>query len=294
MNPNADTTPPSLEARLACPLSGQPLARGTGPDGAAALVTMDGQHVYPLTNGAANLIPDPLPPELEERAVIWRRLQTNGALSYKMAPFLNLFATGGDEAQDFGGFVDLKGLVLEVGCGPQRQQPAYIQSSEPLVYWGLDPLAGEQPRDFPFVQGLAELLPFEPGLFDSLVYCSCLDHMLDFQRALKEAGRVLKPGGTVNLALDLFEHDDSRVAWWDLLRRGAGQTLRAAVRKGPWWAFKYALAMARLQTPPGAADPFHWQFPTLPAVTSALEKAGFAGLVEQRRGEMIFLRAAKQ
>ncbi len=293
MQPITQAPPPSLEANLVCPLSGQPLSRGTGPNGAAALVTPNGQHAYSLASGAANLIPDPLPPNLEERAAIWRQLQANGALSYQMAPFLNLFATGGDEAQDFGQFVELRGLVLEVGCGPQRVRPAYIQSPEPLIYWGLDPLVGEQPRDFPFVQGLAELLPFDAATFDSLVYCSCLDHMLDFERALGEAGRVLKSGGSINLALDLFEQDDSRVAWWDLLRRGAGQTLRAALRKGPWWALKYALAMARLQTPPGAADPFHWQFPTLPAVTSALEKAGFGNLVEQRRGEMVFLRASK-
>jgi SAM-dependent methyltransferase len=282
-----------LEAHLVCPLSGQPLEPRRQPGGGQALVTPDGNSAYPMESGVYNLIPAPLPSPLGDKAAMWRQLQENGLLSYEMAPFLNLFAAGGPVADDFADFMELRGLVLELGCGPGRQVPAYIKSQEPMVYWGLDPLVGEQPREFPFLLGMAELLPFGDGLFDSLVYCSCLDHMIDFGQALRQAGRVLKPGGCINLALDLIEETGPRPAWRDKMRRGASQTLRAALRKGPLWALNYALTMARLKTPSGASDPFHWHFPTLVAVKKTLAEAGFAGFVEKRRDDMIFLRATK-
>ncbi len=285
--------PPKLEENLVCPLSGLPLGLRPESGGGAALVTPDRRIFYPRESGVFNLIPDPLPSPLADKAALWRQLQENAMLGYEMAPFLNLFATGGPVARYLAAFMDLRGLVLEVGCGPQRGVPAYIPSENPVVYWGLDPLLGEQPRDFPFLLGMAELLPFGSAVFDSLVYCSCLDHMIDYAQALRQAARVLKPGGCINLALDLIEKSEPRPAWLDKIRRGASQTLRATLRKGPLWALNYALAMARLNTPHGAADPFHWRFPTLSGVKNTLQEAGFKGFVEQQRGGLIFLRAYK-
>lgn len=114
------------------------------------------------------------------------------------------------------------GRVLEIGIGSGLNLPFYGPNVRELV--GIDPspalldrarqayspsrLAAE------FVEGAAEALPFETGLFDTIVTTWTLCTIPDPGRALAEARRVLKPGG----ALLFIEHghaiDEPGVARW--------------------------------------------------------------------------------
>jgi Methyltransferase domain len=92
--------------------------------------------------------------------------------------------------------VGAKGLILDVGCDnptlSRQLFPAGVQ------YVGLDPGLG--PRSEPCLVGMAEFLPFRSQTLDGVAFLTSLDHVLDYQAALDEAHRVLKPGGQLFLA----------------------------------------------------------------------------------------------
>lgn len=89
-----------------------------------------------------------------------------------------------------------KGLVLDVGC----DSPALSRQLFPagVRYVGLDPGLG--PRSEPCLVGMAEFLPFRSQTLDGVAFLTSLDHVLDYQAALDEAWRVLRPGGQLFLA----------------------------------------------------------------------------------------------
>jgi hypothetical protein len=89
---------------------------------------------------------------------------------------------------------DLSGSVLDVGCDNVALSSSLFPES--CRYVGLDPFcqsAGVR------IIGVGESLPFKSGTFDNVVFNTSLDHILDYYLALKEARRVLKPGGTLVL-----------------------------------------------------------------------------------------------
>ena len=62
---------------------------------------------------------------------------------------------------------------------------------------GIDPLRGERSREFEFVQGLAEYLPFRDRTFDRVLFATSIDHVLVPELALAEAYRVTRLRGWV-------------------------------------------------------------------------------------------------
>jgi ubiquinone/menaquinone biosynthesis C-methylase UbiE len=94
--------------------------------------------------------------------------------------------------------------VLEAGCGTGAV-------SRDLALWpnvgeviGLDPSpvfltkARELAAGIPNVQfeeADARSLPYEDNAFDAVVFHTCLCHLPEPERAIEEAGRVLRPGG---------------------------------------------------------------------------------------------------
>jgi SAM-dependent methyltransferase len=101
------------------------------------------------------------------------------------------------------------GRVLDLGAGTGRDLPLYPPGTLAIA---LDPhpenvaRARRRAHGAPFVLGRAEALPFRDGTFDTVVCGLVLCSVDDPARALAEARRVLRPGGT----LRLLEHVRSR------------------------------------------------------------------------------------
>jgi len=84
-----------------------------------------------------------------------------------------------------------QGTVLDVGCDDVTISAALFPAG--CQYVGLDPFAQINER-FRII-GCGEFLPFCNEAFDNVVLNTSLDHMLDYQQAIAEAARVLKPDG---------------------------------------------------------------------------------------------------
>lgn len=82
------------------------------------------------------------------------------------------------------------GPVLDIGCGRGTRWPHF-----PAGYVGLDVVAEWDEGKFPFVQGMAEELPWPDATFESVLSVEAFDHFLDPRLAATEALRVLRPGG---------------------------------------------------------------------------------------------------
>jgi SAM-dependent methyltransferase len=146
--------------------------------------------------GVVDFTPHPLPDsDVDARRPLWERVERNGLVGYDANPEHNLSVTDREVTTAFGRFAGLQGLVLDVGCGPQSQ-PSYARELEGRLI-GIDPLRGADRREFEFVQGLGEYLPFRASVFDRVLFATTLDHMLSPRRALLEASRVTRSGGEI-------------------------------------------------------------------------------------------------
>jgi len=115
----------------------------------------------------------------------------------------------------------LHGAVLEIGFGTGLNLPHYPMAVTSLT--ALDPATllpkkvarriSEGSLPVELVRLSAEALPFEDGRFDCVVSTWTLCTIPDAVAALREVGRVLKPGGKY-VFLEHGRSDDARVARW--------------------------------------------------------------------------------
>lgn len=215
---------------LACPVCHVNLDLGSGE----AIHCRGCGRTYPASGGVPDFTPHPPPdPDVRDRWPLWEQLERNGHVAYENDPLSSLSIDDRDDCAAFALFAELGGLVLDVGCGPQRL-PSYAREF-PGVLVGIDPLLGEVPRGFVFVRGVGEYLPFRSDSYDRVLFGTSLDHTLVPTRALAEARRVVKPSGSV-------------VVWF-----GEKQEVPdTAVGESHEW-------YERLSVPDGAADRFHAQ-----------------------------------
>jgi ubiquinone/menaquinone biosynthesis C-methylase UbiE len=96
------------------------------------------------------------------------------------------------------------GRVLELGIGTGRNLPHYTSVDEvvgiepdPLMLRRARPRAAAAPFPVRLVEGSAEALPFGEDEFDTIVVALALCTIPDPDAALREARRVLKPGGRI-------------------------------------------------------------------------------------------------
>ncbi|MBI3741890.1 MAG: methyltransferase domain-containing protein [Chloroflexi bacterium] len=141
----------------------------------------------------------------------WQELQKNGMTSYHADPEHNLAIGERVDCQQFAEFCDYRGLVLDVGCGPQPV-PAYFDLNCPATYVGIDPLINDVPTHFLKLKALGEFLPFRADVFDQIIFATTLDHFVDAIAALKEAARVCGPTGVINVWLGEKRADASKPA----------------------------------------------------------------------------------
>ena len=98
-----------------------------------------------------------------------------------------------------------KGLarVLDLACGTGRALPRFREDFEPGILVGVDlyrgHLASAEP---PVAQADGYALPFGPGVFDLVLVRHVLQAIDDPGAIMREAHRVLKPGGRVHLLVE--------------------------------------------------------------------------------------------
>lgn len=102
--------------------------------------------------------------------------------------------------------------VLEVGCGTCKWLAVLAQAGCEIA--GIDP-SKEMLRRAPQAangdlrEGVAEALPWSDDSFDVVFYINALHHFVEPELALREASRVLRPGGTLmSIGLDPHEEGD--------------------------------------------------------------------------------------
>ncbi len=212
---------------FACPVTGKPL-RIEGE----TLVSPAGEVYRYRDNQYWSFLPS-IDFENDPRWKTWDALQKNGEIAYPADPEHNLGVNERADHIAFGEFCDFHGLVLDIGCGPQKNPTHFQYCARPgAVFLGIDPLVGEQPRDYLFVHGLGEYLPFRDNLFDQALFVTSLDHFIEPVEALLEAGRVIKPDGEI-------------CVWIGEKDKNAPKP-----KESPEW-------YRRLKIPEGAEDPFH-------------------------------------
>jgi ubiquinone/menaquinone biosynthesis C-methylase UbiE len=114
---------------------------------------------------------------------------------------------------------DAAGRVLEIGAGTGANLPHYNGSIESLVVTEPEPpmlrrlqrAARDQAPTAQVLRAPAEDLPFEDNSFDTVVSTLVLCGVDDQPRALREARRVLRPGGRL-LFLEHVRADDPGLA----------------------------------------------------------------------------------
>ncbi|MGI8780771.1 MAG: methyltransferase domain-containing protein [Solirubrobacteraceae bacterium] len=244
-------------------------------------------RTYARERGVPDLTPVPPPhAEVQDRWQLWEALQANGEQAYEIDPPSSLSVGERDDARAFAAFAQLEGRVLDVGCGPQALPSYAAGMAGELV--GIDPLTGTQPRDFTFVKGIAEYLPFADASFDRVLFATSLDHVLSPSLTVAEARRVTRPGGAVVVWLGeqgpAPSLRDRAAMAARMLRRGefggVAERARAALRGKAAAAAPVTVtvqtpaATMTFDVPEGAIDAFHVAHPDAGTISGWLRDAG--------------------
>lgn len=223
-------------------------------------------RTYKRRGEVFDMTPLPVPDaDVAECWPLWEELQRNGSIAYEADPETNLSYGRRWDAEYFAEFSDLEGLTLDVGCGPQAVPSYGLDFDGHLI--GIDPLVGVEPREFDFIQGIGEYLPFADETFDRVLFATSLDHMLVPTRTLAEARRVVRRDGLVSIWFSEHHHGTEGGSNWSRRTKAATALLRArefrTLLRGAKSALKLGgLAetpsyMSLVTVPTGAKDHFH-------------------------------------
>jgi ubiquinone/menaquinone biosynthesis C-methylase UbiE len=162
---------------------------------------------------------------------------------------------------------DANGRSLEIGAGTGLNLELWPESTESLVLSEPDPhmaaklrkRLARSPRPAEVVEAPGERLPFESASFDTVALTLVLCTARDPAAVLREASRILRPGGRL-LFLEHVRSDDPKLArWQDRLH-------------GPWYVFGYGCncnraTLATIQESPLEVEHVeHGQMPKAPPI----------------------------
>ena len=138
-------------------------------------------------------------PDYSRQAIAYD--STRGASASVLSPLrAALDGAPGPRLLDVGGGTGNYSLAL----AGEGWDPTVLDRSEAM-------LAQARPKGLRAVAGDAQDLPFEEGSFDAVMLISMLHHVASQELALREARRVLSPGG--RLAALVFTREDIADAW---------------------------------------------------------------------------------
>jgi ubiquinone/menaquinone biosynthesis C-methylase UbiE len=143
--------------------------------------------------------------------------------TYVLPHLIDLACGSGDVAKQRAKVVPrATGRVLEVGMGPGLNLPFYDRTNVELV-WGLEPSEGMRRKaaaaldatdlDVRWLDLPGEEIPLDDRSVDTVVLTYTLCTIPDWQRALEQMRRVLKPGGQL-LFSEHGEAPDEPVRRW--------------------------------------------------------------------------------
>jgi SAM-dependent methyltransferase len=162
---------------------------------------------------------------------------------------------------------EASGRCLEIGAGTGLNLELWPDSAEGLVLSEPDPHmaaklrkhVAQSHRRVEVVEAPGERLPFGDSSFDTVAMTLVLCTAPDPGAVLREAGRVLSPGGRL-LFLEHVRAEDPKLArWQDRLH-------------GPWYAFGYGCncnraTLARIEASPLEVERVHHgQMPKAPPI----------------------------
>ncbi|MCB9436196.1 MAG: class I SAM-dependent methyltransferase [Anaerolineales bacterium] len=132
---------------------------------------------------------------------------------------------------------DETAVILDAGCGRGFYLNYYRYVSKvKLVGLELDEIiirkaqtnVGDLP-DITLVQANLYHLPFPDNTFHAVIMSEILEHVDDDARALREAYRVLKPGGVVVMTVPNANYP----FWWDPINKMLESVFKRKIRRGP-------------------------------------------------------------
>lgn len=109
--------------------------------------------------------------------------------------------------------------ILEVGSGTGYWLALLSQSIPSVSIFGMDYSFGmlqqaqKQPEPLKLSRGTAIQLPYQDESFDMLYCVDAIHHFVDHQAFIKEASRVLKPGGVLAI-IGHDPHEEGVSAWY--------------------------------------------------------------------------------
>jgi ubiquinone/menaquinone biosynthesis C-methylase UbiE/uncharacterized protein YbaR (Trm112 family) len=205
---------------LACPIENTAaLAPVQNPEG--TIVSLKSRNgLFPVISNVPRMMPK-TGARGGRTPALWKKLQEKIWSDFKAGySDFDFFSRNEDPLERAVGLMMdgiVRGALLDVGCGV-TQLPGYMAVSDKETVWiGLDPYLGDEARWFPFVQGLAENLPFRPQSFDGVVFAGTLDHVIDPKLSLIRARSVIKPEGKLVVWNNLAPRS-SRYIIWKVLR----------------------------------------------------------------------------
>jgi len=99
---------------------------------------------------------------------------------------------------------DVTGRLLDIGGGAGHYASLFENASQRIVVDPLYDRIGIKLNGITGISCVGENLPFPSDSFDFVILRNVVDHMLEPERLLREAYRVLKPRGEVYFMVNIF------------------------------------------------------------------------------------------